>query len=160
MDLVHNQQQHPNVHSGGVSSPSAPLPLTFTSPSSFVDTFCEQSLRSVDTFLDTFCEKFLDPFWWHFFWSLFVDTFVETFCLTLFVETFFYYYIKFVSKFWFCNHLQNMTNFMISLTHVFFLKISHLLLSHPHVHSSSPTSRSIRTETNYLHTTINFVYQY
>ena len=57
MDLGHNQQQHPTVHSGGVSrvpcrSPAPPLLLIFRSPSAhlplpfrflwtlFVDTFC------------------------------------------------------------------------------------------------------------------------
>ena len=44
MDLGHNQQQHPTVHSGGVSrvpccSPAPPLPLTFRSPSVFCGNF-------------------------------------------------------------------------------------------------------------------------
>ena len=44
MDLGHNQQQYPTVHSGGVSrvpcrSPSPPLSLTFRSPSAFCGHF-------------------------------------------------------------------------------------------------------------------------
>ena len=44
MDLDHNQQQHPTVHSGGVNgipcrSATPPIPLTFCSPSAFCGNF-------------------------------------------------------------------------------------------------------------------------
>ena len=65
MDLGHNQQQHPIVHSWGVSrvpclSPDPPLPLTFRFPSAHL------------------------PLPFGFLWTLFVDTFCGNFWWTLF----------------------------------------------------------------------------
>ena len=112
MNLGHNQQNHPILHSGGVSRApcrlSAPLlPLTFRFPSAhlmlpfiiclhflwtfFVDTFCWHFIGT--PFIDTFCGHFLwtlfvDTFCWHFLWTLFVDNFCGHLCEHFFVETF------------------------------------------------------------------------
>ena len=76
MDLGHNQQQHPIVHSGEVStvlcrSPAPPLPLIFWSLSAHLSLF-------VDSFCGHFCGHFfVDSFFGHFLWTLFLDNFCE-----------------------------------------------------------------------------------
>ena len=85
MDLGHNQQLHPTVHSGFPAahpplpyrSPSAPLPLTFRSLSAFCGHFLWTFLRHFmwTLFVDTFCGHFL----WKLFWTLFVDIFLGQF---------------------------------------------------------------------------------
>ena len=98
MDLGHNQQHHPTVHSGGVSrvpwrSPAPPLPLTFYSPSAHLPLpFRFLWTLFVDTFMDNFCG--------HFVWTLFVDTFCAHFLCTLFVDTFLDFFVDTL-----CGHL-------------------------------------------------------